>query len=91
MWVEVVGGRDAEIERGWRVLTQKGGYRVHVFIIARPLKTNGWGCRGCMCDEVGVVIGATAYYIGEIAQGQVLGCKIKNRTSQAQFWSEMRK
>jgi hypothetical protein len=45
-WVEVVGGRDAEIRWGWGVLTKKSGYRADTVDIACPLKMRGGACRG---------------------------------------------
>jgi hypothetical protein len=91
MQVEVVGGRDTEIKRGWGFGSAKPKIECNALIIACQSKTNGGDCRGCMCDGVSVLIGATAPCIGEIARGVGFGSKIKNRTARAHFWSNMRR
>ena len=71
--VEVVGGWDVEIARGWEFLTPRGRYRVHVLSTAWPLKVRGEGYIGSICDGVNMVIGVMARCIWEIAQGVCFG------------------
>ena len=78
MQIEVVGGQDAEIKWGWGFGSAKPKIKCNALIIACQPKTNGGGCRGCMCNGVSVLIGATAPCIGEIMQGVGFVSKIKN-------------
>jgi len=52
MQVEVVGGRNAEIRRGWRFLTPRGRYRAYSLDIAWPLEMHGGECIGSMQVDV---------------------------------------
>ena len=61
---EVVGGRDAEIEWGQRILTPKGVYQAHTLVVTWPLKTNGGGCRGSMWVDVDMHIEVVGCQVG---------------------------
>ena len=73
MRVEVVGGQDTEIERGWGFGSAKPKFERNALIITCEPKTNGGGCRGCMCDGVGVVFEAVARCVGPIEWGAHFG------------------